>query len=293
MGGSGGHMDSGLGSSDSLNGPSLTLSAPRIAKILCFISSFTVILALSLTHFNPRRFRIHAWPYLSDAGLHDPERIVLSFGLACTGALFLPIGGLQYLRMAARGPVPALKIRLSPLPFPVVLSAERSTRLILPSTLCFAFFISLFSAVPGLMLFHHLFALFFAASAVTWCFAVSTFAHAVAASDTESDARVWRRIRLNYALTMGQLVCWVLFGIVWILLKLGWPTPFVPNTDYRFYFLASFEYVSTASLIYFIHITARDMAPFVGRVSLSHALPSTMVTAPEVSDVHLIRDPTN
>lgn len=73
-------LESGNASCGAGNAVCLRLSPAGIANKLCAVASSCIVLALVLTHFNPRRFRIHPIPYLSDAGIRDPERIIISFG---------------------------------------------------------------------------------------------------------------------------------------------------------------------------------------------------------------------
>lgn len=283
----------------------LRLSPSRLANGLCAIASCCIILSLSLTHFNPRRFRIHPIPYLSDAGIRDPERIIISFGcvftvvfvapvepacipslpqwlsncasffrlpwswrasmqsLSLTSALFVPVGAMYYLYMRERVQSFAHAPRLC---VPCFFLPQRrftapSDRLVswaLPSALLTSFFLALFTAIPGIMIFHHVFAFFFAASAAVWCTISTMFAHACADAEGDLSPGTWRLLKIKYSLCVVQILSWVSFGVLWILLKLGIPWKLVPNKDSRFVWLALFEYFATSALLSFIHITASN-----------------------------------
>lgn len=255
----------------------IVLCPRQLAFALCIVSTSVILAALSLTHFNPKRFRIHPIPYLSDAGMRDPERIILSFGLALTGAIFLPIGICQYLhelsvcRELDRTQSASLRWRVTSIG-PCSVPVHRLLCLTFWSTFATSFFIALFSAVPGLKLFHHVFALFFAASAATWCIATAMFDHACAQiSRSYSFAKSWHRISAKYVLAMLQVFAWFSFGILWILLKVGWPYRLIPNKDGRFVILALLEYIATASLIAFIQMTANDLSSYSFNVTISTA----------------------
>jgi hypothetical protein len=171
--------------------------------------------------------------------------------------------------MTSVGRVPSLSFHPRIAPGALIVPTDRLIRWSLPSVVSTSFFVTLFSSIPGLLFLHHVFAFCFAASAATWCTCTTMFSHACAQADQGNARSVWRRIRVKYALCAIQIGSWTGFGVLWILLKLGWPSPFIPNRDGRFVFLALFEYAATAALIVFIHLTAQDLAPHPVRVSLS------------------------
>lgn len=249
----------------------LALSTSKIARALCSVASTFVVISLLMVKYMPRRFQIHPLPYLSDAGIRDPERILLSFGLALSGALFIPLGMSYYLYTHAIGSVSPLSLKNRMFKMSLRVTTERLRKNVFYATYSTAFFLALFSAVPGLMLFHHLFALFFAVSAAVWLISITMFEHARfnMASHENCDSQPWDAIRRKYVLAGVFSGCWVSFGITWILLKLGIPKPYIPNKDWRFVLLALLEYVSTSALLVFVYVVGKDLEPHRIRLCMS------------------------
>lgn len=201
----------------------------------------------------------------------DPERILLSFGLAFSGALFVPLGMTYYLYMHTIGSVPPVSVKNRMLNHTFRVTTERLRKNVFYATYSTALFLALFSAVPGLMLFHHLFALFFAVSAAVWLSSITLFEHARfnMAHHENSRAQPWDEIRRKYVLAGIFSGCWLCFGITWILLKLGIPKPYIPNKDWRFVMLAFLEYFSTAALLVFVYVLGNDLESYPTRLCIS------------------------
>lgn len=243
----------------------LTLPLVPATTVLCLVASVSITAALVMTHFHPGKLRIHPIPYLSDASMRDPERIVMSFGLSLTGAVFLPIGIAQYLYFASIleagyiGRDRVVRIH-TPIYGTVDVPPFRLLLVIRVTAVCTSIFVSLFSAIPGRIVWHHVFAIAFAFSAATWCLACTLAADIVRTKVAGgASLRCARRLPLKYALSVAQLSMWLGFGLLWVLVKVGWPYKLIPNKDPRFVVLATLEYASTLCLLLFIRIGTEEL----------------------------------
>lgn len=256
--------------------PTLSLRPHLLARAVVLLSALSIVAALLLTQYIPGRFRIHPYPYLSDAGLRDPERIVISFGLALSAALFLPVVASLYLSQktyldASRedgGRTPALSLVLfrgklpakrSLLPIPLVLNCDRLPGVGLRAGVVLAFFLAFFTAIPGWFFFHHIFALVFAVSGAIWCATHALFSHAKWHSEGHETGRVSPRVRTMYVLIGQQAMVVGLFGVIWGSVKAQFPFKMIPNKDPRFVMLAFLEYLGTASFLIFIWIVSTEL----------------------------------
>jgi hypothetical protein len=166
--------------------------------------------------------------------------------------------------------LPALRIRiryfpLRLLPMPLV------ARTTLHSTLVTSIFVSLFSTIPGLVLWHHVGAAIFAHAAATWCLCNAVHAHAHAHAMLIACPKVWRAVYVKYALAATQFAAWACFGVLWCTVKLGVPHKLIPNKDPRFIVLALLEYIATAALLLCIRLVATDISSKCLVLSLSRS----------------------
>ena len=222
------------------------VSIPLLARLVIVISTTSIGGCLVYVRTNPRRFRIHPLPYVSDCGLYDPERIVLVFGLAFSAALFTPIAFAlrsQQRADAARYSCPA---------------AERRSAQGLNSALVLAFFLAAFSAVPGFYFPHHVGAAIFALAAAAWSLSVASVARAL--FNARGGARMKpaplpRWVAIVYVLGYVQSVVIALFAVVWITAITGIPWKLThKNKDPRFIVLAILEYIGTTAFLGVVHI---------------------------------------
>lgn len=255
--------------------PALHLRPHLLARAVVVVSAVTIVAALLLTHFIPTRFRIHPYPYLSDAGLRDPERIVISFGLALSAALFVPVVAALYLLQhaylhaardadadAAAAPVLTLTIAEAKALrwpwFPRVLNCDLLPTFGLRAGLLLAFFLAFFTAIPGWFYFHHIFALCFAISAAVWCMAHTLFSYAKALADRD-ERRNKARVRVMFVLIGMQAIVVGMFGVIWGSVKAQIPYKMIPNVDPRFVMLALLEYIGTSSFLIFIWMVSNEL----------------------------------
>ena len=205
---------------------------PRVlALFVIILASFTIIVSLLTTQYYPNRFRIHPLPYLSDAGLRDPERYILSLGLAISAAVFVPF---------------AIALHL----YDKTVN-QRAAQLELISGLCVSLSLNIFTTVPGWWIPHHIFAGVFAGSAATW-------------SACHTRVSSWRdgwtaRTRLLHMLTFLQIAVIVTFAITWGSVKLQIPYKMIPNRDPRFIVLAIGEYIGTTAFLSVLYIASRPL----------------------------------
>lgn len=262
--------------------PVLYLRPHLLARAVVITSSVTILTALLLTHFIPGRFRIHPYPYLSDAGLRDPERIVLSFGLALSAALFVPVAAALYLlhhaylddaRQDGRSaPVLTFSVtrgksrRWLCLPLPRVVSCDVLLRVGLYAGILLAFFLAFFTAIPGWFFFHHIFALGFALSSAAWCLSHALFSYATISADSE-PRRKKSRVRVMFVLIGIQAMVVGMFGVIWGSVKAQIPYKMIPNKDPRFVMLAILEYLGTSAFLIFIWMISNELP--TQRISLS------------------------
>lgn len=224
------------------------LCASKLSVVVVALSSVTIVTALSLVKFNPRRFQIHPLPYLSDAGLFDPERVVISLGLTSSAAFFVPLALALFAHqrralVVARGKA-ALRI---PGWYPV--PAARIARMGLLAGFVLAGALATFVSVPGWFLPHHVFAAVFAIAAALWCLSVAAFDAAVAA-----DRPVGKDTRVIAALGALQMMIVGVFAVVWVSVITGRPWKMIPNKDFRFVILAVLEYVGTSGFLVVIRM---------------------------------------
>lgn len=169
------------------------------------------------------------------------------------------------------GSVPRLSVKSRMFKCTFRVTTERLRKNVFYSTHMTALFLALFSAVPGLMLFHHVFALFFAVCCAVWLNSIAMFEHARFNMALQENSRTqpWGGVRRKYVLAWIFSGCWLLFGITWILLKLGIPRPYIPNKDWRFVLLALLEYASTSALLIFVHVVGNDLESYPTRLCIS------------------------
>lgn len=247
------------------------------------ISATAIITALLLVRYIPSRFQIHPYPYLSDAGLRDPERVILSFGLSLSATLFIPVSfALRLMQQSQLDKARRAGLRFPELeshfkPFMANKCLSRIGHLncaMLPQVgnLCgifLAFFLALFTAIPGWFFFHHIFAVFFAISAALWCLCHSIFTYRVCKTISPDKPRFRRRNIVRFMLVILQVIVVLLFGVVWLSVKLHFPYKMIPNKDFRFVILAFLEYLGTASFLTFVSMVSQDLSKSNVLLSLS------------------------
>lgn len=266
-----------------MSSPVLSLRPHLFGRAVVTISGLTILTALLLTHFNPRRFRIHPYPYLSDAGLHDPERIIINFGLSLSSALFVPLATGLYLSQESylallraadtRSPALFLSLRAGKRPrslrwIPNSVGCDALPLWGLRTGLMLAFFLALFTCIPGWWYFHHIFALAFALSAAAWCVCHAVFTHARCRTEGEAlPHRLPPRLRFMYVLFGIEAGIVLSFGVIWSSVKLQIPFKMIPNKDPRFIMLAFLEYLGTCSFLTFIAMVSNEL--YRERINLS------------------------
>lgn len=200
----------------------IAFSPAHLSALVTAVSSATIVTSLLLAHYIPTRFRIHPIPYLSDAGLRDPERFILCLGIQFSVLAFLPLVLAVYLTYR-----------------------HHLSRLSLVSGLSLAASLTVFTTVPGWWAPHHIFASLFAGSAAVWCFCCTRMEP--------------RNRRLKTALWSLIVVAFAGFGGTWALIKLQIPYRMIPNKDPRFVVLAIGEYVGTCAFLVFIALVGREL----------------------------------
>lgn len=202
------------------------VSGRFLSRLIILLAAGTLVVSLCGVYLNPRRFQIHPIPYVSDAGMFDPERIVLSMGLSSSAALFLPFcSGLYSYHLSQR------KSGVDTVP-----------KLGLVSGLVLCLSLIAFACVPGWYLPHHFLAALFAVSSAAWCVCVGTM-----------RCELRRPHKLVYGLGLLQAAIVAVFAVVWASVITGWPWRMVPNKDIRFVVLALLEYIGTASFLVVVH----------------------------------------
>lgn len=134
---------------------------PAASTAACIATATaTLTVCLLLTQYYPGRFHIHPLPYVSDAGLRDPERFLLGAGLSLSGALFLPLA--VAVRLHQRSLLPTLPARV-----PLTVAGGRDGACVAASTVAAAvevagraawgvpLFLVATATVPGRWLAHH------------------------------------------------------------------------------------------------------------------------------------------
>lgn len=219
------------------------VSAPLLARIVIGAATISIGGALFLTHSNPRRFRIHPLPYVSDAGLYDPERILLSFGLSFSAAVFVPFA------LALRAQQRADASRLG------CTRADSVSFIGSIAALVLAIGLAAMAAIPGWNLGHHVTAAIFAVAAAVWCLSVARVAHLLpeARAPMAKKPRLPRWVAIVYILGSLLAAIIVLFVIVWGSVIKGWPWKMVANKDKRFVVLAILEYIGASAFLAVVH----------------------------------------
>lgn len=245
------------------NAGMLCVSARLLSLIVCTCAPCVITTSLLLTHYLPRRFRIHPLPYLSDAGLRDPERIILSLGLSVCGYMFLPFVLCVYLsqvlaiREAACKPVLVLRKR--------VYNCGRIARMGVYAGILTSAALVIFTSIPGWFFLHHVYAAVFAIAGTVWCTCHTMFTHGCVQSALRTNGyEMQLGVRLNtmYALCVLQALIIGTFAIVWISVIIQWPFRMIPNKDLRFVVLALLEYVGTSAFLTFVAMTGREVSKF-------------------------------
>ena len=275
-----------------MRAPSLTLYPKTFGNLTVAVASVSIVISLLLTQYIPNRFRIHPYPYLSDAGLRDPERIVISFSLALASVLFLPLVSAIYLNqqktlydLKGKSYDPNACSLFFTIPFkstfqtsfvsvPSIIPCNRLPTIGLIAGISLAFSLAFFTAIPGWFYFHHIFALVFALSAGMWCSSYTIFSHALLqkrCSQKMSITRLPNSLRLLYMLTCFQGLVIAFFGLTWLSVKLKRPFAMIPNKDPRFVILAILEYIGTSSFLAFIAVVAADCADQVLEITLTNS----------------------
>lgn len=209
----------------------LSVQPRRLAVFILALAPVTIVVSLLLTQFYPQRFHIHPLPYLSDAGLRDPERYILSLGLALSAAAFVPLSIALYLDDT--------------------LVEQRIASLGLAAGIIVSLSLNIFTTVPGYYAPHHIFAGIFAGSAGTW-----SGCHAMISRRREG----WTvRTKLLCGLTSIQTAVIVVFAIIWTSIKLQMPYKMIPNKDPRFNVLAIGEYIGTSAFLIAIDVASRRL----------------------------------
>ncbi len=251
--------------------------ASALTRLVISIATLSIGGCLVYVHTNPRRFRIHPLPYVSDCGLYDPERIVLAIGLALSAALFTPIS------FGLRAQQQADAFRLSSK------VAERRSAHGLTAALVLAFSLAAFAAVPGFFIAHHVGAAIFAVAAAVWSFSVASVGHALihARAPGVKAARLPRWVAIVYVLACVQMVIIALFAVVWISALTGIPWKLTHrNKDPRFIVLAILEYIGTSAFLVVLHIVGvrrlanHDIVFGVALTQKKRVEPSTYISSP-------------
>ncbi|PXF48864.1 hypothetical protein BWQ96_01420 [Gracilariopsis chorda] len=250
------------------SGLALKLHPAQLARYTVFLSAPTIVASLLLTQFYPKRFRIHPYPYLSDAGLRDPERFILSGGMAISAALFLPLVAAIYLHYSHSLPSTQIDHPLSRHLPPL---QNFLPRLSLLSGILLSLFLALFTSVPGFWIPHHVFAALFALSAGTWSVCVAVMSH----------VQGRRKPRLAYLCALVQLIVIVSFAMLWISLRLRIPFALIPNKDPRFVYMALLEYVGTTAFLTSIILAAQKVSGWHISLRLYRDRPSHDKTRPD------------
>lgn len=248
-GGSGGGRPGPYGNGNNSGGGVGTprVSARMLSILVILMASTSITASLLMRHLNPRRFRIHPLPYVSDAGLADPERIVLSFGLSIAALLFAPLA----LALRARQ-----QLRLSRV---ARMGAERGGKLASLVGMWSGCGVSLsliaFVAVPGWYIAHHVLAALFAVTAAIWSLCTSR------ASTALTMRGEGRRRGPGGMLVMGVLQSVIIgaFAVVWSSVIAGFPWKMVPNKDVRFIVLALLEYVGVAAFLVVVALVGNQL----------------------------------
>lgn len=248
--------------------PALKLHPARLARFTVFFSILIIVTALLLTQFYPKRFRIHPYPYLSDAGLRDPERFILSSGMVISAALFLPLVAAVHLHFSH-------SLQSTQIDHPISRHLPPLQnflpRLSLLSGVLLSLFLALFTSVPGFWTPHHVFAALFALSAGTWSVCVAVMVH----------VQGRRKPRLAYLCAIVQFIVIVSFALLWISLRLRIPYALIPNKDPRFVYMALLEYVGTAAFLTSIILAAQKVSGWHISLCLYRDRPSHDKTKPD------------
>lgn len=264
----------GAGGSEPASQAGVGICARKLSTAVVGLSSVTILTALSLVRFNRRRFQIHPLPYLSDAGLFDPERVVISLGLATSAALFVPLALALFADQRAELAIARGKAALRiPGWYPV--PAARVAQLGVVAGLVLAGALATFTSVPGWFLPHHVFAAVFAVAAAIWCLSIAAFDSAVAA-----DRPVSTSTRVIAAFGALQMVIVGVFAVVWISVITGRPWRMIPNKDFRFVILAVLEYVGTSAFLVVVRMVGLRLGDHYIVLSLAPKARSRPVPRP-------------
>ncbi|GAB0491752.1 hypothetical protein MMPV_003007 [Pyropia vietnamensis] len=241
--------------------------------------------------YYPGRFRIHPLPYVSDAGLRDPERILLGIGLSVAGALFLPLA--VAVRLHQLSLLPALPPRV-----PLTTAGGRDGACVAATTVAAAvdaagraawgvpLFLLATATVPGRWLAHHAVAAAFALCGAVWggC-SVGTLwvasgvggrggpprldAGAPASNGNGGVPASSRARHVTIAVYLSMLLCAVIvvFVAVWATVRLDMP-PKIKNKDKRFIAMAILEYIGTGCFLSILAVLAAEVRGRVLVISL-------------------------
>lgn len=256
------------GWANDLRAPSPTLRIDPAACTTACITTATVTLTvcLLLTQYYPGRFRIHPLPYVSDAGLRDPERFLLGAGLSVSGALFLPLA--LAVRLHQRSLLPSLPPRVP---------------LIAAFALCGAVWGGV--SVGTLWLVSGggggdsgwgappLAGAGVPSSGGAAAAAVSAAAGTGLRTDDGAGAPACSRTRhVTLAVYLSALLCAVIvvFVAVWATVRLDMP-PRIKNKDKRFVAMAVLEYIGTGCFLSILAVLAAEVRGRVLVISLGDA----------------------
>lgn len=286
---------------------------PAASTAACIATATaTLTVCLLLTQYYPGRFHIHPLPYVSDAGLRDPERFLLGAGLSLSGALFLPLA--VAVRLHQRSLLPTLPARV-----PLTVAGGRDGACVAASTVAAAvevagraawgvpLFLVATATVPGRWLAHHAVAAAFALCGAVWggC-SVGTLwvvsagggggrgggaprlgagaltggggggGAAAAGAWTASGAGTpggSRGRHVTIAVYLSALLCAVIVVFVAV-----WATvrldmpPKIKNKDKRFVVMAILEYIGTGCFLSVLAVLAAEVRGRVLVISLADAV---------------------
>jgi len=269
-------------------GPCLRINPAACTTACIATASTTLVACLTLTQYYPGRFHIHPLPYVSDAGLRDPERILLGAGLSLSGALFIPLS------IAVRLHQRSLLSSLPPL---IPIGGGRGGRRIPVAIVATAIelagragwgvflFLVATASVPGRWLAHHAVAASFALCGAVWggCSVgtlwltsggrVAPRPDGVGGTGGGPGAAIGSRARrVTVAAWLSALLCTIIvvFVAVWVTVRLDMP-PKIKNKDKRFVAMAILEYIGTGCFLSILGVLAAEVRGRVLIVSLGDA----------------------
>lgn len=290
--------------------PCLRINPAACTAACIATATATLGVCLLLTQYYPGRFHIHPLPYVSDAGLRDPERFLLGAGLSVSGALFLPLA--VAVRLHQRSLLPSLPSRV-----PLTVGDGRDGACVAATTVAAAvevagraawgvpLFLVATATVPGRWLAHHAVAAAFALCGAVWggCSVGTLWVVSAAAvggrgrgaprlgagaltggGGGAATAGAWtasgagtpvgsRGRHVTIAVYLSAVLCAVIvvFVAVWATVRLDMP-PKIKNKDKRFVVMAVLEYIGTGCFLSVLAVLAAEVRGRVLVISLGDAV---------------------